>query len=500
MFREHDLKSLIWTFIILLIFITSVSFAQVPQDAEIHNRLGNEYCESGEFEKAVREYEEAISIYPDYVDAYYNLGVTYYHDLKDYQKAANYFQKFLELEPDTPDAKSIQEWLAAIESKHGIKPQPILLAKKAEQAKPTVPPTPQTQKAPPSPLPEAPTKAIVTAPVPPVSPPPAPIPLPEIPTPQKEPEKPQMEAADSNEAIYNKAQTYKNRGNLYSREGKHQMAIREYLEAIKLRPDYTDALYNAAKTYDFDLNNNEKAVQYYEEFLKYEPQDSRDAREVRTWLTKAKMDLARSKEEPPKELLPEIVIQKPKAPKVSAKYENKPFMKGLLEKSVVVASMPKKPIVPEIPEVIAPPVPIATPVPKTPPPSLIPAAESAILKSYIPKDLKSVQNSIILRAEMRNELLDIFKSKNAPQAEKLAQLFLTKIKQEPFTDRYEIAQIEIPGDLLANIEKVYILKHSDRIRLNSEKGDLLRSPQTPQSKKRLQAINQILEDGYEIRH
>ena len=70
---------------------------------------------------------------------------------------------------------------------------------------------------------------------------------------------------------------------------------------------------------------------------------------------------------------------------------------------------------------------------------------------------------------MRNELLDIFKAKRAPQADRLAQLFLTKIKHESFRDGYEIAQIEIPGILLANIEKVYILSHRDRIRLNNRK-------------------------------
>ncbi|MGA1864551.1 MAG: hypothetical protein ACMUHX_05765, partial [bacterium] len=157
--------------------------------------------------------------------------------------------------------------------------------------------------------------------------------------------------------------------------------------------------------------------------------------------------------------------------------------------------------VPEYPKIIPPPppVPVPPPAPETSPPPLAPAEESALLKSYIPKDLKSVQNSILLRAEMRNELLDIFKSKNSSQAERLAQLFLTKIKQEPLTDKYEIAQIEIPGILLANIEKVYILSHSDRIRLNNEKGTLLRSPPTLQSKKRLQEITQILDDGYEIR-
>ncbi len=505
MFSKHDLKNAIWTVIVLLlILIPSLSFAQIPQDAERHNRLGNDYCESGDFEKAVKEYEEAIRIYPEYIDAYYNAGVTYYHDLKDYQKAANYFQKFLELESDTPDSKSIQEWLAGIESKHGIKPQPIVIEKKAEPEKQVVAATPPPLKEPPPPLeealPEEPMKPIVTAPAPPVTTPPQPpIPLPSVPAPQKEPEKPQVKTADSNEEKYNKAVAYKNRGNLYSGEGKHQMAIREYLKAIELRPDYTDALYNIAKTYDFDLNNDEKAIQYYEDFLKYEPQDSRDAREVRTWLTKAKMDLA-SKKEPPKEIITEPVIQKPTPPTRRAKYETTPILKGLLEKPVMVASMPQKPVVPEIPKAVAPPVPIApAPTPQKFTPPLAPAGEDAILKSYIPRDLKSVQNSIILRAEMRNELLEIFKSKNASNAESLAQLFLTKIKQEPFNDRFEIAQIEIPGDLLANVEKVYILKHNDRIRLNSEKGDLLRSPQTSQSKKRLQEINKILEDGYEIR-
>ena len=66
-------------------------------------------------------------------------------------------------------------------------------------------------------------------------------------------------------------------------------------------------------------------------------------------------------------------------------------------------------------------------------------------------------------------------------------------------DGDEVANIEIPGDLLSHINKVHILTHVDRIRLNNEKGQLLRSPQTPEAKKRLQEINQILEKGYEIR-
>ena len=141
MLRVRDLKTAIWVSIVSLALLNpSLSLAQVPQEAEMHNRLGNEYCDNGEFQKAVKEYEEAIRIYPQYVDAYYNLGVTYYSDLKDYQKAANYLQKFLDLESDTPDAQQIKGWLATIEQEHGIKPEQIAVEKKAEPPAAAVPP------------------------------------------------------------------------------------------------------------------------------------------------------------------------------------------------------------------------------------------------------------------------------------------------------------------------------------------------------------------------
>ncbi|MGA1789847.1 MAG: tetratricopeptide repeat protein [bacterium] len=526
MFRERDLKRAIWTSIVLLMFlIPSVSLAQIPEEAEIHNRLGNEYCDSGEFKKAVMEYEQALKIYPQYVDAYYNIAVTYYNDLKDYQEAANYFQKFLEFESDTPDAKDIKKWLTEIEKKHGIKPKSLPPEKKAEPVKEVVTPAPppetvepvkevakpspppeELKKAtltpptpPPSAVPEPPTKAIATPPPIPLTPPSPPVPG--VPLPQKQQEKPKMAAREDKEKeeIYKRALAYKNRGNLYSKQGKHQMAVREYLKAVELRPNYTDALYNLSKTYDFNLNDKENAIKHYEAFLQYEPSNSRDARQVQTWLTKAKMDLASSKKAPPKVITAVPEVQEPKVPTVSAKYESKPFTKGLLEKPIEVASVSPEPSVPVVPKVIAPPVPVAIPAPGASRPSLAPAVDSAMLKSYTPKELKSIQYSIMLRAEMRNELMDIFRSKNASEPDKLAQLFLTKLKQETLPSGDEIANIEVPGSLLANIEKVNILSYTDRITLNNEKGSLLRSPQTPESKERLREINQILEDGYEIK-
>jgi hypothetical protein len=314
---------------------------------------------------------------------------------------------------------------------------------------------------------------------------------------KKKTTEPQIEQKDITEERYKMALTHKNRGNLYSQQGKHQMAVREYLKAIELRPNYSDALYNLAKTYDFDLNDNKKAILYYDIFLKYEPPNSRDARQVQTWLTRAKMDLDSSKKVPSKPVAEEVVSKKPT---VDAKYESQPFTKGLLEKPIQVASKtPQKPSAPDIPKAVPPPAPVVIPAPSLPVAPKAPETESTLLKSFIPKDLKSIQHSIMIRAEMRKELLDIFRSKHALQPEKLAQLFLTKIKQETMSDGDEVANIEIPGNLLSNINKVHILTHVDRIKLNNEKGQLLRSPQTPETKKRLQGINLILENGYEIR-
>ncbi len=50
-------------------FPKSVSFA--------HNNLGNTYYEKGELDKAISEYNQALSLKSNYADAHYNLGVAY---------------------------------------------------------------------------------------------------------------------------------------------------------------------------------------------------------------------------------------------------------------------------------------------------------------------------------------------------------------------------------------------------------------------------------------
>lgn len=510
----QDFRKMIFTlFIILFIVFFTLSPSgliaqQIPKEAEIHNTLGNSYCDKGEFNKAVKEYEEAVVIYPQYIDAYYNLGVTYYHDLKDFQKAAYYFQKFLELESGSVDAQAVKGWLSEIEKSHGIKPPAKLESQEQKLAKAEVsPPPPPSYAKPPSPIspppkstPPPPPGSFQPSP-PPARPAPPPLPMAKqgdkqvIPLPVVE------EKKDMEKDILQLALRFKEQGNKYSKEGKYDLAVREYQEALKIRPGYTDALFNLARTYDKNLKDKENAVKYYEEFLKYEKPNSRDARYVKRRLPRVKEELEEEKAKAEKELAkaekPPEVMGEPCGTGIKpfgARYDDLPFTRDLVEEPVEIATLQpeeKK----EVKEVIPPP-PVEVPVP----PKLNPPVDTILLTYFMPQGLRTTQTAVLVRNEMRNELNDIFKDKKAKDISRLTQIFLTKMQREYTPKGDEIANVTIPGILLANIENVRILDHKDMYELNNEKRDLLRSPkQTEKTKKRLDEIEKILEDGYEIK-
>ncbi|MFH0924860.1 MAG: tetratricopeptide repeat protein [bacterium] len=103
--------------VIFLVFITLInnyappSLAGTLKEAEVYKDRGNNYAESGKFNKAVEEYERALAIYSEYADVLYNLGVTYDSDLNDNAKAIYYYTKFLEVEPYSTDARMVKKYL-----------------------------------------------------------------------------------------------------------------------------------------------------------------------------------------------------------------------------------------------------------------------------------------------------------------------------------------------------------------------------------------------------
>jgi Tfp pilus assembly protein PilF len=55
----------------------------------------------GNVDRAMKMYEEAISIYPYDADFYYNLAIHYNRDKKDYKHAEELMQKAVELKPNS---------------------------------------------------------------------------------------------------------------------------------------------------------------------------------------------------------------------------------------------------------------------------------------------------------------------------------------------------------------------------------------------------------------
>ncbi|MBI4039046.1 tetratricopeptide repeat protein, partial [Candidatus Daviesbacteria bacterium] len=69
-----------------------------PSSPNTHNNLGDVYGRLGDKQTALREFQKAIELKPNYGDAYHNLGNTY-RELGQADKALENYQKALEFNP-----------------------------------------------------------------------------------------------------------------------------------------------------------------------------------------------------------------------------------------------------------------------------------------------------------------------------------------------------------------------------------------------------------------
>jgi protein O-mannosyl-transferase len=74
-----------------------------PNYTRAHNNLGNAYQYKGLFDKAIEQYQKALSLKPDYIEAYINLGVMY-QSKGLFDKAIEQYQTALSLKPDHAEA------------------------------------------------------------------------------------------------------------------------------------------------------------------------------------------------------------------------------------------------------------------------------------------------------------------------------------------------------------------------------------------------------------
>ena len=80
-----------------------------PDDACLFNNRGLAYYSLEQYDKSFADYTKAIELRPDFVDAYYNRGLAHFrkgssYNLEPRKKAIDDFNKAIELKPDCADA------------------------------------------------------------------------------------------------------------------------------------------------------------------------------------------------------------------------------------------------------------------------------------------------------------------------------------------------------------------------------------------------------------
>ncbi len=88
---------------ILTAFLLSLSLsayaAEIPVDAKLDYNQGIDFYKLGMYERAIESFRSAIRTYPDYIDAYYNLG-TVLEYLKQYSEALVVFKQIYLRDPN----------------------------------------------------------------------------------------------------------------------------------------------------------------------------------------------------------------------------------------------------------------------------------------------------------------------------------------------------------------------------------------------------------------
>ncbi len=78
--------------ILVLLVMLPLSAAEIPVDAKLDYNQGIDFYKLGMYERAIESFRSAVRTYPDYIDAYYNLG-TVLEYLKQYAEAVSVYKQ-----------------------------------------------------------------------------------------------------------------------------------------------------------------------------------------------------------------------------------------------------------------------------------------------------------------------------------------------------------------------------------------------------------------------
>jgi len=82
-----------------------------PNNVNILTDQGIMFKRVGWFDKAIANFEKAQQIDPKHLQSLYNLGVVYMADLKQPAKAVKYWERYLEIDPMSPNSQQVRAML-----------------------------------------------------------------------------------------------------------------------------------------------------------------------------------------------------------------------------------------------------------------------------------------------------------------------------------------------------------------------------------------------------
>ena len=100
--REKLTLNMKWAAIVL-VMVAMILPVFGQQTAEAWNNKGAALDDQGKYDDAIKAFDEAIRINPNYADAWYNKGVAFYHQ-KKYNEAIQAYDKAIKIDPQFADA------------------------------------------------------------------------------------------------------------------------------------------------------------------------------------------------------------------------------------------------------------------------------------------------------------------------------------------------------------------------------------------------------------
>ncbi len=116
--REHRLAKAERVAEVLQTARDDMTQLNAKEKRDMHYNMAAVYAREGKFPAAETEYLHALELDSSDADVHYNLAILYDDELKNTDKAAMHYRRYLKLRPHGDDADAVRQWLMKIEMKN----------------------------------------------------------------------------------------------------------------------------------------------------------------------------------------------------------------------------------------------------------------------------------------------------------------------------------------------------------------------------------------------